>query len=250
VRVHLAAADGAVAGNYLRYIVLPPDPAAACTVIIETPQTGTRVAPRAREYLLGTCGFYARFGAAGPGMRVWLEQTQGQAAAGDGVPTRDSSDRRPGNRLHRITAVDVIFHPAMAACSAGDDAACESLFDNVWQGRWSTPRRGRGNTQARDVLRGDLVYPLRASSSHLAAMRAELGDARFAEVWKSTFGPAEAYAALEGRSVGSLVRSELLKEIEPYRPGPLAARFPLLLGFVVAGLLGGVTIRSVRRRRS
>lgn len=250
VRVHLAGVTGTVRGNYLRYVVLPDAPDAPCTVMLEAPVSTNRLAPRGREYLLGTCGFYARFGAAGPGMRAWLEETRGEAAAGDVAPAPDSTYRSRTGRRHRISALDMIYAPDAAACASGNDAACTALFDVRWRGRWANRGSGLEDARARDVLRGDPYFPLSPSSVHLAAMRVELGDTRFAEVWKSAQGPADAYESLEGKSVGALVRAQMLQEIEPHRPGPLAARLPMLFGLAVAGLCAGVAVSAARRRRS
>jgi hypothetical protein len=250
VRVHLAVAGETVRGGYARSIVLPAAANDACTVVIEVPLTARRIAPRTQERLVGSCGFYARFGAAGSGMRAWLERTRGEVAAADILPTEHAATPAGTARRNRIAATDVVFVPSAAACAAGDDAVCSSLFDVRWRGRQDETPPSDVAAQARDVLRGDAVYPLAPASTHLAAMRAELGDERFAEVWRSATAPAEAYAVLEGRSVGTLVRDQMLREIEPHRPGPLAARVPMMLGVAVAGLCFGMTVRVMRRQRS
>lgn len=250
VRVHLAIARESVRAGYTRYVVLPATPDAACTVFIELPQAGSRVVPRTRERLLGTCGFYARFGAAGPGMRTWLEETRGEAAASDLLLAQRERSGAGTDGRHRVMATDLTYMPLVASCVADNDAACSDLFGARWRGRQSAVEPSAAEALARDVLRGDAFTFFAAGANHLAAMRMELGDARFTEVWRSADPPKAAYQALEGQSVGALVRAQLLKEIEPHRPGPLAARFPLILGLALAGLCGGVSVRAVRRRRS
>jgi len=249
VRVHLAVASGSVPGRYERSVVLPSTVDDACTVIIDMPETASQVAPRKRQRLVGTCGFYARFGAAGSGMRAWLEETRGAAAATDLPSLGGDGTHADTARRQRIEPSDVSFIPLAAACAADNDAACTALFGVRERGRRLATESTEVNAQARDVLRGDTFYFL-SSARHLAAMRAELGDARFTEVWRSAESPTAAYETLEGRTVGALVRAHLLQEAEPRRPGPLAARFPMLLGLAVAGLCGGVTVRVAQRRRS
>jgi hypothetical protein len=250
VRVHLTTTREFVPQGYARYVVLPDTPDAPCTVLIEMRETGNRVAPRVRDRIVGTCGFYARFGAPGPGMRAWLEETRGDAAAADVLLSSRSSRRTQTEGRHRIAASDLSYMPIAAACLADNDAACTALFGSRWISRRTNPEPTTIDAQARDVLRGEAFSSFSAAGNHLAAMRAELGNPRFTEVWRSAHPPTVAYETLEGRSVGALVRAQMLKEIEPHRPGPLAARFPLFLGLALAGLCGGVAVRAVRRQRS
>ena len=118
-----------------------------------------------------------------------------------------------------------------------------------WQVRMTT-----GEAPFIEETRGTVAVPPSSArflpGRNLSDLRRAMTDARFRELWRGDKDPAAAYRDIEGRSIASFVRERLMLEVEPYRPGPLRAELPYVLGIAVgaAAALAGITF--TKRARS
>jgi hypothetical protein len=245
VRVHLVH-DSTTPSSYVRVVVLPRDETEACAlVLLITRPRGRDVLPQDQDRLIGTCGFFAAFGAPGEGMRSWLLQTRGRHAVADiPMPLRTDQGR------WRLSGAQIASAPEVAACLAGSDSACVSSWasqgwmerTNAAEAAWEEATRG--------ALRAFTFSARNGPGRNLGDLRGAMTDARFQELWRSTLEPAAAYESIEGRSIGLFMRERLLREMEPHRPGPLQANLPLALGLGIGALAATLAIRLTKRQRS
>ena len=245
VRLH-AVADLNRGGNYLRAVVLPANAGEPCIVVLVLAARGQldRVQPQPRDRMLGTCGFYARFGPPGPGVTAWLRRTDGVYARGD-VAEAEVVERREA-----IDYRNVRESPLAASCAARRLESCERL----WESGESWAARQIDTTAlaapVRHVLRmtpwSTYFYP----GTNLAELRRLMGDARFALLWQHEQEPAAAYEALEGRSIGEVAYQMLMQSVKAHEPGPLRAGLPLVLGLVVGAVAALWGIARAPRERS
>lgn len=234
-------------------IVLPESPDAPCVVIKRIdPERGF---PRRAERIpfLSACGFYVRFGWPGEGMRDWLVRSSGRAAATPRVDLLGDPDLRNMriNFRQPWAGMSVAQSPVVPACAAGRLEACEAIFNFVDPdaalptGFWT-----RGRPRHPEVP-GSFVFLLFQGSTfsgdELAAVRLAMGDAAFAELWTSDQGPAEAYRALTGESIGRVMETQVMRIAEPYRGGPIPRGGPLALGVLLTATLAVVGVRATRR---
>lgn len=204
-----------------------------------------RFRPLLNEQVVATCGFYATFGMPGPGITKWLLETRGRHAAGFSLPP--FKERNPRQRLNSTNAV---VEPALTACAAGDDAACERSWDGP---EWTMLMPARDVLYPRET-RGTVAVTA-SSARYLPArnlhdLRLAMTDARFRDLWRSEKDPVTAYREIEGRSIAHFVRERLLLEVEPYRPGPLRAELPIMLGIAVGVVAAVAGISLTKRARS
>jgi hypothetical protein len=245
VRVHIVRVDRIFGGAYMRYVVLP-HAGDACVVVVATRRNQASVRPVAGDRLIGTCGFYARYGMPGAGMQEWLETDQGRSAATDSVSAEFWS-RRPRER--RSPAILTAFAPLAAACAAGNEAACErTVFGAEPMGLFAMPVPLSGPT--RRVLRRSAIADPQLPTVTLALLRQHLGEANFARLWASETAPAEAYPRLTGETIAVFARAALRTEVAPHSPGPLHGGLPLALGLALGAGFATWAIRSTKRARS
>lgn len=231
---------------YERAVVTPTSADAPCVVMVRIGSRPNRaIVPVRTDRVVGTCAFYARFGMPGAPIADWLAKTQGLSAISDLPP---SNPQRSEPRV-RLTGREVARAAPIAACLAGQDEPCVDVFFSAiaWTGL-SGPYADLPSAQG--VFRASPVWANGRVFSHLANLRASLGDERFGQFWRSPLPPALAYENLEGRPIAEFVRGELLSEVEPYRPGPLHAGFPLALGVAIGAAFGVWAIRRTPRDRS
>lgn len=231
--------------TYERSIVSPDAPDQPCVVLVNLGRRpGHPILPSAVDRIVGTCGFYARFGMPGAPMREWLAHTQGYSAISDEPPRNPRYPARV-----RVAGRDIARAVPMVSCLAGRDDPCADVFSsaNIWMGAggaFSELPSAQGVFHAFPGWANSMVFTL------LAQLRHSLGDERFGELWRSPLPAAMAYENLEGRHIATFVRAQLLKEFEPHRPGPLHAGLPLALGVAVGAGFGLLAIRAAARRRS
>jgi hypothetical protein len=245
VRVHLEH-DSALIGGYRRIVVLPRDAGEPCTVVFLLSNARQRdVMPLTDDRLIGTCGFYATFGAPGPGMHRWLFDTRGVMAAADfEMPLRNPNAR------HRITSGDILIAPEAAACVAGNDAACVLAWEGgAWIRRAAT-RDSLFTEKTRGTVRGFSYSARNVPGRNLGDLRGFMSDENFRELWRSTEPPVVAYERIEGQSIAHFARARLLMEIEPHRPGPLHANLPMTLGIALGAGAAALAIRFTKRQRT
>lgn len=245
IRLHVATAPGRSA-QYYRTVVLPTAAGEPCTVVIMLPDRGdvNRVQPMPRDRMLGTCGFFARFGPAGPGVSDWLRRTNGVYARGD-VAEEEVVERRETVDLNVLR-----FSPLAASCAARRLESCARLWAS--SGGWAERQIDTTalTLPVRHVLRmtpwSTYFYP----GTNLAELHGVLGDARFLALWQHEQEPAAAFEALEGRSIGEVSYAMLMRSLEPHDPGPLHAGLPLVLGLVVGAVAAFWGIARAPRERS
>lgn len=245
IRLHLLP-DPLGKGSYVRIAVLPRRPGAPCSVVILLPANAPRdILPTRSDRLIGTCGFYAKFGAPGQGMSDWLIATRGIHAVTDRArPERRSATKqrlRPGDALHS---------PDVAACAAGNDAMCTEAFSGY---QWMRRMRARDSMLISETAGTIRMNPFATQfipGRNFSDLRDAMTDARFALLWRSDKDPVAAYEEIEGRPIGHFVRDRLLLEFLPHRPGPLHADLPLALGLGIGALAAVLAIRFTTRQRS
>lgn len=245
VRVHLVY-DSAALPSYIRVVVLPRDESEACALVllIARPR-GRDVLPQDQDRVIGTCGFYAAFGAPGRAMQNWLLETRGRFAVSD-VPMPP----RTNQRRWQLTGAQIASAPAVAACLAGSDSACVASWESLgWMER-TNAREAAWEEATRGALRAFTFSARNGPGRNLGDLRGAMADARFQELWRSTLEPAAAYESLEGRSIGLFMRERLLREMEPHSPGPLEANLPLALGVGIGALAAALAIGLTKRQRS
>lgn len=230
---------------YDRTVVIPDTPDRPCVVIVSV-GIGTRggrpALPRPVDRVVGTCGFYARFGMPGAPMRDWLLETQGLSAISDepaSAPRFQPPIRLAGRQVAQASPI--------AACLAGADEPCTDAF---FSGLGWFGMGGPYAEVSRGVFRASPTWANAMAFTVLARLRLSLGDERFGQLWRSPLSPAMAYENLEGRHIATFVRAELLKEFAPHRPGPLHAGLPLVLGVALGAGFGVWAIRRTPRDRS
>lgn len=245
VRVHLEQ-DTTIVGGYRRIVVLPRNDREPCTLVILLSNARERdIRPASDDRLIGTCGFYAAFGAPGSGMQRWLFSTRGAMAASDiAIPTRGNGER------HRLTDGDVIVAPEVAACAAGNDSACVLTWEgSEWMRRLAN-RDSLFSEATAGTVRAFQYTAQTVPGRNLGDLRAFMSDQNFRRLWRSAEEPVVAYESIEGRSIAYFARERLLAEIEPRRPGPLHANLPTALGAAVGLGAAFLAIRFTKRQRT
>lgn len=245
IRVHVVH-DSALGGEYRRIAVLPRDDTEPCAIVFLVPRPpGIDVVPSARDRLIGTCGLYATFGAPGPGMHQWLLATRGTRAVSDiAMRTTGRGER------YRLTGPDIIMDPEVAACIAGSDSACVATWRRTAWVRNALDHDSSFDSLTRGTVR---AYPSSAMSwpgRNLGELRGAMTDAQFAELWRSTKAPEEAYEEIEGQSIAHVVRDRFLFNLQPHRPGPLHADLPILVGIAFGAAAALLAIQLTKRARS
>src|SRR5690606_18831011 len=132
---------------------------------------------------LGPCGLYAIAGIPGPGIATWLDSTRARAALSyrEIEPTTVPDRRRLfGNQMLALLAP--------LSCAAGRDASCELALLTPFADRRRLPSvTSTGGQQLVSTYYFELEdYP----GDVVAALRASLGEARFARWWASDLPPA------------------------------------------------------------
>jgi hypothetical protein len=232
-------------GYYERAVVIPARDDQPCAVMVSVgTRRGRPAIPAAVDRIVGTCGFYARFGMPGAPIHEWLAETQGLSAISDEPPHTEVHPPRM-----RIAGRDVARAVPIASCLAGRDDPCGEVFfsANAW---WGASGPFTELDAARGVFRASPGWANSMAFTNLARLREALGDERFGELWRSPLPGPMAYENLEGRHIATFVRGELLKDFQPHRPGPLHAGLPLALGIAIGAGFGVLAIRRTPRARS
>lgn len=247
--LRIEADSSSVAGyHYRTAIVLPTASDGACGVFITVPfRNRSRPAVSVWDRVLGTCAFYAAYGAPGAGIREWLARTR--ATAAEYLTPPPALAGTPG--VVELSSWRREYE--LAACRAGVATWCEELFE----------RRGlRPLTAIRSAAGDSLVAAPNVSITTngglgddrsivsgglLAALAQDLGERRFATLWASDEGPTAAYAALEGLPLSSWVREHVATHVAEYRRSALPPVGTLLFTLLVGGAVSGTTFRLARR---
>jgi hypothetical protein len=249
----------ALGGSYRRTVVLPESADDPCVVIMGlSPQNLKYPGVFATDRLLGSCGFYAAFGAPGRGVAQWMRATNLELA---------THFQRPSSMGEGIDSIDVSSlanEPirALASCAARRGDACVHALESPrtrWEDLWPWRRPSRAlYERAPGAVPGVVAFDRYGNSIDanwlraglLSDLAAELGSERFGAIWRDDRSPAEAYEAREGRAFDEWIRERVLARVAPYRPGPWVAGVPLALALAVSGAAVYAGIRFARRELS
>lgn len=243
VRVHVSLSTDPNAGFETTFL-LPATPDEPCLVLMEIDARYLdRIAPGPRDDLLGPCGFFARYGAPGAGMRDWLEHTRAASAF-----TEVETSLISGTRTRRPPPTTFSSSTGTrSGCLAGTLALCERYFTGgaQWRGALAPQWLARVTRPSRVVWRS-----FGESRMNLARLRTRIGDEAFLQVWRSDAEPSVAVRRAAGQDLGTLVRDMLLDAYPVYRPGPWPATVPLVLGLVLAVAAAIAAVRLAPRRQT
>lgn len=235
---------------YRRTVVLPDAAGKPCAVVVQLLGPPRRANIPGSDRLLGTCGFYARFGEPGSGMRRWLSETGLRRAAfllyPEGVSTSRVESAAEVNALVSV--------PYIGPCRAGILAACDSLFAGS---------RGEqlANVEFRDPVRlGDRTSDVLMTNQNsfrgvsapmtfglLGGLAAAMGPERFGEIWTSTDAPSAAYERAVGTTLGEGVRRYVEAGMSDYVSGPSVTWPQWISAIVVIALAAGLALRVPKR---
>lgn len=231
---------------YHRVVVLPRAAGEPCNVIMRLSRNTQAWSQRAgRERLLGTCGFYAAYGAPGPGMHAWLLSTGMRTAGYVSSPVPWVTRTEPMNPEHSIE---------LAACRAGRTAGCEELFN----GRRERSRFYVTESRLIEPVPGVSVQaPLlyfnayeRVGRGLLGEISRSLGPVTFAALWQSAESPDRAMRQLAGMTPAQWVQQHVAGSTRPYHPGPTVPALPLMISALIFAGLTTWTLARVKREMS
>lgn len=237
--------------RYRRLVVLPSSPDGPCTVVLRLSfrfpvfnGTGDN------DRLLGTCAFYAKFGAPGRGMRDWLERT-GLRSAGYLQPP---ASHGVGGQLTPMHVSSLGRIGVVAACRAKREGACDRLFDAEES---ATPSAfGRPLVRVSDLSFDDvsLSSPFTHGSPTatvgtglLASLAADLGDDRFRTLWRTDTPLRETFEQTEGRPLAAWVESFVDARMYEYHAGPAPTNIQWAAILIVFGVALSMALRSTRK---
>ncbi len=249
---------------YTRAIVLPQRAGEPCTVVIRIPhQRRGDFFPVATQRLLGTCAFHAAFGAPGAPTAVWLAETRGTVAAFLQRPPAFANDTVPVKLGFSGFGWDR-FTRALIRCRMGEAAACDDFVGpepmTADPFSWGSMQRESeiDRTPLREAFPG--VDVARSGSwsgmqrlihnATLAELLAEIGPARFGELWRDERGLREAYRASVGQPFSSWVQRHVERATVPYLAGPGIPALATVLAVAMLLGLGGAAIGLSRRQMS
>lgn len=232
-----------------RAVVIPVDSTSPCLVLIRLPRAPERYRPARDPQFLSTCGFYAAFGPAGRGMTEWLTRTRMQTA---GIHTASALEHPVEPRELRRPNFWRWTDWQSLSCAAGRLLSCSRKLDgtlgpqSVWPSGQLLPPR-RLTSSLRVAVFGGMGY-LAAEDQTLAALRANIGDRRFAVLWRSGREPGATFAAIEGAPMEELIRNSLLRPGFRYEPGSGVRGWSLVVLLAAAvGLAALAITRSARQ---
>lgn len=228
--------------TYRRAVVLPQVAGEPCNVIMRLSRNTQAWSQRAgRERLLGTCGFYAAYGAPGVGMHAWLLETGMRTAAYVSSPVPWVT------RTEQLNAESWL---ELAACRTGRTAGCADIFNGRRERlQWFMETRLIESTPGVSV-QAPLVYfnaYERVSRGLLGEISRSLGPVTFAALWQSAEPPERAMQQLTGMSPAEWVQQRVAVSVRPYNPGPSVPTLPLAMGLLLfAGLTTWTMVRVKR----
>jgi hypothetical protein len=256
----IARLDTSLAGGiYTQAIVLPERAGEPCTVVFSLPAAQrNKFQASAAHRVLGTCAFYAAFGAPGAATTRWLLETRGASARYLKPPSAfagDTSRMRLGvTYIGWDNLSESLLRCRMAIAEGcdrfiGPDTYSPGFYEQVEAVAIDrTPLRTA--FPGVDVLNSTTWSPdgprLRAGA--LAALAAELGSERFGALWRDERGLQDAYAASAGRPLSSWVARYVESRTSEYVAGPGIPALQVALALVIALAAFGLGVtRSPRQ---
>jgi hypothetical protein len=196
---------------------------------------------------LGPCRLWARYGAPGEAVRVWLA-AGAMYFASDADPALPLPDSLRGRRIfgaHHERQLELGLEP----CLAGNARRCrEALLGSGAPGP-AGPARLAGalvTSGGNDWFWSD--WPPRAATRLLATLEAEFGAGRFARFWTASGDVETAFRDAFGTPLEVWAMRSLQAVYGRAPTGPRLAAGTLLLSFITLGLLAGVAVAVSRRR--
>lgn len=244
IRLVLIADDG-VRNEFFGQTFLRPQRAGEpCVVAIRVAaRVDARFAPRNGLQRLGPCGLYAIVGMPGPGIASWLDSTRARAALS--YRATEPTIVPDGGRLF---GRQILAALTPLSCAAGRDASCiPALLDpHADRRRLPSVASVGGRTLVSTYYFEIEDYP----GDVVAALRASLGEERFARWWASELPPAEAYERITGERFATFAQDYLRPRVGRRARGPLRADLPTALGILMAAALSVWAVRRTPRARS
>ena len=207
--------------------------------------------------LLGTCAFYAAFGAPGTAVDAWLHSTRFASAR---YLSSTSSTRDESTELDLSASFALYYRDGfqMASCRAGRSASCAAFF--------SPDPRAVPPFEPQPALLDELASfepgtevgsfyrfdggDWNAQGGLLNALATDLGRERFGEMWRGPNSLAESYAAEAGRPLAEFVADYVARRTLPYRAGPGLPPVPAALGIGLTLLALVIALRYAPRKAS
>lgn len=243
---------------YTRFTVLPEDPTTEiCTVVLrlhDRPLKGGRI-DFWDDRRLGTCGFYAKYGMPGAGMRAWLRDLAPSHAALALVPPRYRGlEVEPTANAARVRWAALRregrgLTDRGKACLAGRPQGCQMMADSpyVSLNRFSNwPRRPNVGRASLNSGTPDGEVPI--LKTLLARVEARLGRERFLELWRSEAPVPETWQQVLGESPAATVRSEVALSYPTYRANGPIRRAGIGWPLLIAAMGFAAVIRFSRRQ--
>jgi hypothetical protein len=218
------------------------------------------------QALLGACALINAFGAPGPYVERWMEDTHWQLARLPGWNTAAQPQPRvaQGNSANLVdglsSTVDASWQlrrtiaPGGIACLAGKLGACERAF---FEGRtdpsdtaWTAHVISSSGTSATGFF-----FPIGPSTlgpddgTIVSEMVRTLGKDRFAKFWTSSEPVHDAFATAGGGDLDAFARSWAQRMYGTTTVGPTLSSLGLSTGTVVVLLTFGLAVMAERRRR-
>lgn len=248
VVVAAALADDRRPSRYLRWVVLPGQSAEPCVVLLRfSPAAVLTERLEVTDRVLGSCAFYAAFGAPGAGMSAWLLST-GLRSAGYLQPPAAIAEDTTRIAIPRTASGTISL--GLWACAAGRADACRGIFsperDGIRSLRWDALSLSPPQMIETDEVAVFSSTSLSSAFSPvsyglLAAMATAIGPAQFESVWRSTEPPEEAFQSQMGEPIEAWLGRHVAARIEPYHAGampPVSRTLAVIALIVGAGAAG------------
>ena len=255
----IVTVDSAIGNAVFQHtIALPERAGAPCTIVVTaTPARMNRLGTDGPWNLLGTCAFYAAFGAPGTAVDAWLRSTRFASARYLRSPSSLDGETS-GIDLSSSYALYYRDGFQMASCRAGRTASCAAFL--------SPDPRAVPPFEPEPALLDELAsfepgtevgsfYRFEgarwnAQGGLLSALVSDLGSERFGELWRGPNTLAESYAAEAGRPLTDFVADYVARRTLPYRAGPGLPPVPAALGTALILFALLIALRYAPRRAS
>ncbi len=217
-----------------------------------------------RETTLGACGFYAAYGHPGNGMRAWLDHTTWRAT-GYATFTRSDAERAPWitrwidapgveGLLEALPVDEGSVQLSAQGCANGARGACWAFVNASANGAAGNSTLGVVVPDQRFhyVGRG-VVGAADPRPRLLDDLRHDIGDERFAQLWRDARPLPEAFAAITGQSLDRWLSAWARRSVQgdEATAGP-AMRWRQVTTAAVPGalfMLMGLAVAGRRRMR-
>jgi len=239
--------------GYTRSVILPLAAGEPCTIVMQFPERARSAQGFSPfDRLLGTCAFYAAFGAPGEGMRAWLLSTNAAKAGYLGPQPGVRGDREAVALEYWYATANQL---AYRGCRVGRSDACLALFNGVEETGESF--LGAGPTTTPRIPAPEVRFywsgAFRSSwapvaDGLLAELAAAVGPRTFEAIWRGARSPSEEYERLAGEPLAQWTARHVAAKLQPYQAGPTIPPLPMAL--TLALILGAATVSIARSRRT